>query len=86
MKMPHAIFGSALVLAIAILVAAFSPAESQRRADGFMVASDGRAFAWRVNTTTGAISYCTRRSDSNDPSFVSEQTPTCSRFTPPITQ
>jgi hypothetical protein len=86
MKMPHAIFGSALVLAIAIVFAALSPAESQRRADGFMVASDGRALVWRVNTTTGAVSYCVRRSDSNDPGYVSEQTPTCSRFSPPVSQ
>jgi len=86
MKTPHAIFGSAVVLAVAIVIAALSPAESQRRADGFMVASDGRALVWRVNTTTGAVSYCTRHSDSNDPGYVSEQTPSCSKFTPPVSQ
>lgn len=86
MKMPHAIFGSALVLAMAIVVAVLSPAESQRRADGFMVASDGRALVWRVNTTTGAVSYCVRRSDSNDPGFVGEQTPICSKFSTPVSQ
>ncbi len=86
MKMPHAIFGGAVILAAAIVIAALSPAESQRRADGFMVASDGRALVWRVNTTTGAVSYCTRRSDSNDPGYVAEQTPTCSRFSAPAVE
>lgn len=79
MKLPHAIFGSAVLLTAAIVIAALSPAESQRRADGYMIASDGRALVWRVNTTTGAVSYCTRRSDSVDPGYVSEQTPTCSK-------
>src|SRR5690606_690546 len=85
MKMPHAIFGSALVIAIAIVVSSFTPAESQqRRADGFMVASDGRALVWRVNTTTGAISYCARQSDSISPGALAESTPNCSRFSAPV--
>lgn len=83
MKMPQAIFGSALIIALAIVVAAVTPAESQRRADGFMVASDGRAYVWRVNTTTGAISYCTRESDTVSGGFVTSQTPVCSRFSAP---
>lgn len=84
MKMPHALFGSAAVLAIAIVIASFSPAESQRRADGFMVASDGRALVWRVNTTTGAVSYCARQNDSISPGAIAEATPTCSKFSPAV--
>ncbi len=83
MKTPHAIFGSAVVLAVAIIIAALSPAESQSRGSGYMAASDGRALVWRINTTTGAVSYCTRRSDSVDPGYVSEQTPACSKFSAP---
>ncbi len=83
MKLPHAIFGSAVVLAVAIMVAAFTPAESQSRGGGYMAASDGRALVWRVNTVTGAMSYCIRRTDSVDPGYVAEQTPTCSKFSAP---
>lgn len=79
---PTALFASAVVIAAAIVFAASSPAISQQRGAGFMVASDGRTFVWRVNTVTGAVSYCVRRSDSSDPSYLSQNPPVCSMASP----
>lgn len=83
MNWPQAFFFSACVLAIAIVVGALSPVIAQQaRSGGFMVASDGRAFVWRVNTVTGAVSYCARRSDSLDSASIAQQSPFCSAQSP----
>lgn len=77
MHWPQAFFYSVCVLAIAIIVGSLSPVIAQQaRSGGYMVASDGRSFVWRVNTVTGTLSYCIRRSDSLDPNGLS--TPFCS--------
>ncbi|NBX67280.1 MAG: hypothetical protein EBQ96_09835 [Proteobacteria bacterium] len=78
---PSALFASALVLAIAIVFASFNTAESQSRGAGFMMASGAAAFGWRINTSTGAVSYCLRRSDSTDPGYLAENPPVCSGWT-----
>lgn len=79
---PTAFFASVLVLASVGLFAMFSPAESQQRGAGFMMASGSAAYAWRINTVTGSVSYCVRRSDSSDPAYISENPPICSAWTP----
>ncbi|MCB1537645.1 MAG: hypothetical protein H6865_07255 [Rhodospirillales bacterium] len=84
MKWPLALFASTLVTACAIVFAALSPAVSQSRGAGFMMASGSAAYAWRVNTTTGAVSYCVRRSDSSDPTYILNNPPVCSGWTPPV--
>ncbi len=84
MKWPTALFASACVIAVSVLVAAFTPAISQQRGAGFMVASGSSNFAWRVNTVTGAVSYCVRRSDSTDPAYIQDNPPACSGFSPPV--
>lgn len=81
---PTAFFASAIVLAAAIVFASFNAAESQGRGAGFMMASGSAAYGWRINTTTGAVSYCVRRTDSTDPVYLSENAPTCSAFTKPV--
>ena len=84
MKLPYAILGSTLILSLAIVFASFQPAESQqRRPDGFMIASDGSngQFVWRVNTSTGAVSYCVRRDNSIDETFIRKRAPYCSAST-----
>lgn len=81
MSWPQAFFYSVCVLAVAIVVGSLSPAIAAASRGGFMVASDGRAFVWRVNTVTGAVSYCARRSDSLDQAAISGQTPFCSAQT-----
>lgn len=83
MNWPQAFFFSVCVLAIAVVVGSLSPVIAQQaRGGGFMVASDGRAFVWRVNTLTGSVSYCARRSDSLDSAAISQQSPFCSAQTP----
>ncbi len=77
MSWPQAFFYSVCVLAVAIIVGSLSPVIAQQaRSGGYMVASDGKAFVWRVNTSTGALSYCARRTDSLDP--ASMRAPYCS--------
>jgi len=85
-KWPTALFASSLVIAMAILFAAYNPAESQARGAGFMMASGSAAYAWRINTTTGAVSYCMRRSDSSDPAYLASNPPYCSAWTAPAPQ
>jgi hypothetical protein len=81
---PKAFVLGCTILAIAILVGSFAnPATSQGRG-GYMVASDGKAFVWRVNTSTGEISYCARNNDSISESYVKQTTPYCSNQTPAV--
>lgn len=84
MTLSNAIFGSAVLMAAAIIFASINPAESQRRADGYMIASAGNnsQFVWRVNTTTGAVSYCIRKDNSLDREFIAQRPPYCSASTP----
>lgn len=81
---PTALFASALVIALAIVFASFNSAESQGRGAAFMMAAGTASHAWRINTTTGAVSYCIRRSDTPDPNFLAKNAPVCSLFTDPV--
>ena len=81
---PTALFACVCVIAVAIVAASFSPAVSQQRGAGFMMASGSAAYAWRVNTVTGQASYCVRRSDSTDPDYIASNPPVCSGFSPPV--
>jgi hypothetical protein len=83
-KGPTALLVSALVIAAVLVFAAITPAISQQRGAGFMVASDGRGFVWRVNTVTGAVSYCVRRADSTDPAYIAANPPSCSAWSPAV--
>jgi hypothetical protein len=75
---------SSVILGVAIIASAFSPATSQGRGSSYMVASDGGQFVWRVNVATGAVSYCIRRDNSTDQSFIAERPPYCSAESPPV--
>ncbi|MBU6235148.1 MAG: hypothetical protein KGQ41_04830 [Alphaproteobacteria bacterium] len=81
---PAALFASAVVLAAAIVFASFNTAQSQARGAGFMMASGAPSHAWRVNTSTGAVSYCIRKSDSPDPKYMASNPPICSAWTDPV--
>ena len=84
MNGPKAFVIGCAVIAVAILIASFSsPATSQGRG-GYMVASDGRSFVWRVNTSTGEVSYCARRDDSLDASYMQSRPPFCSAQSPAV--
>jgi hypothetical protein len=77
---PSTILAAAIILATAIVYTGLNTAESQQRGAGFMVASGAASYTWRVNTVTGAVSYCVRRSDSNDPGYIAETPPVCSAW------
>jgi len=82
---PKAIVISSVILAVAFVVASFSPpAVSQGRGGSYMIASDGGQFVWRVNVATGSVSYCIRRDNSTDYKFIAERPPFCSASTPAI--
>ena len=83
MKLSTSIFASALVLAVALVFVSVNKAESQSRGAGYMIASDGGQFVWRVNTTTGQVSYCIRKDDSLDARFIAGRPPYCSASTTP---
>lgn len=74
---------SSIILGVAIVASSFSPATSQGRGASYMVASDGNQFVWRVNVSTGAVSYCVRKDNSVDESFISKRPPFCSAETKP---
>ncbi len=77
----------ALVAVVSAVIGMFvvsSPAISQQRGAGFMMASGSSAYAWRVNTVSGAVSYCVRRSDSSDPAYIASNPPVCSAWSPPV--
>lgn len=78
MTYPKAIFFSAIVIALAIAFASISPVKSQMGGGAFTIASDGTNFVWRVDGSTGAVSYCVRRDSSLDPVVVGRSQPYCS--------
>lgn len=83
MRWPITVLVCALVMTAAIVFVSVRPAISQQRGAGFMMASGSAAYAWRINTVTGSVSYCVRRSDSLDPAYIAENPPVCSAWTPP---
>lgn len=77
-------FGVCVIFAAIVMVALASPAESQGRSAGFMVAGSGGQFVWRVNTVTGQVSYCARRDNSLDQGYIAQRPPYCSAQTAPM--
>ncbi|PCI01939.1 MAG: hypothetical protein COB76_00085 [Alphaproteobacteria bacterium] len=71
---------SSIILGAAIFAASFSPATSQGRGSSYMIAGGGTngQFIWRVNVSTGAVSYCVRRDNSTDEKFIKTRPPFCS--------
>lgn len=81
---PTALVASAVIIAAAIVFAVAQPAISQQRGAGLMMASASASYGWRINTVTGAVSYCVRRSDSTDPAYLIENPPICSGWSPAV--
>ncbi len=82
---PKAFLLSAMVLCLALTIGSFAkPAVSQGRSAGYMVASDGGQFVWRVNTVTGEVSYCARRDNSLDAGYLASRPPFCSGQSPAV--
>lgn len=85
MTYPKALFGGLALVAAVLLIGQLSPVMGQAGGggDGYAIASDGRSLVWRVNTRTGAVSYCARRSDNTDAATLARQQPSCSQWSPP---
>ncbi len=76
---------SSMLIALAIVIASFSPVESQGRGSSFMITGNGDSvFVWRVNVVTGAVSYCVRKDNSVDERFIAGRSPYCSAQSSPV--
>lgn len=61
----------------------FSAAQSQTQAairGPFMLASGDRMMVWRIDQSTGRVSYCMRDSVSTDPKYIATRAPYCSAW------
>ncbi len=45
----------------------------------FAIAAD-QNLAWRIDHNTGAVSYCVRDTNSNDPTLIAQRPPICSAW------
>lgn len=81
---PKAIFFAAIIIAASIVFGTLSQVSGQTSNNGYMIAGDGSQFIWRVNTATGAVSYCVRRDNSSDPALIARRPPYCSAESPAV--
>lgn len=85
MNASKALFAGLALIAVSIGFSGLSPVMGQSRsAPAFQISSESDLFVWRIDQTTGEVSYCTRSNDSRSPSVVSSSTPTCSGWSPPV--
>ena len=85
MNVSKALFAGLALIAVSIGFSGFSSVMGQSRsAPAFQISSESDLFVWRIDQTTGEVSYCTRSNDSRSPSVVSSSTPTCSGWSPPV--
>ena len=74
-------------IAIALSIASFSAHAQSLSAETsapaprgpFGVSAD-QNIAWRIDQTTGAISYCIRDTNSNDAALIAQRPPICSAW------
>lgn len=63
---------------------AFQPAQSQtippETRGPYMIAQADRLTVWRVDQSTGKVSYCIRDSMSTDPNYIKTRRPFCSAW------
>jgi hypothetical protein len=74
------IFASVCVLSVAMVMAAYSPAESQqKRQASYMIAAEQGNFIWRVNVSDGSVSFCQRESvTTSSAEYLTRIKPICS--------
>lgn len=46
----------------------------------YMIAGGNQTTIWRIDQTTGMVSYCIRDTVSNDPGLISQRPPLCSAW------
>lgn len=82
---PTAIIFASIALVFSAILLVNSPAISQGQGASYMVASGGGSYVWRVNTMTGSVSYCVRRSTTTTSSdYLAENAPNCSAESAPV--
>lgn len=77
-------FIGVVIITSVIIFSTLKPAVSQSGGASFMLAGDGGQFVWRVNVNTGQVSYCVRRDNSADESFIAKRPPYCSAQSAPV--
>ncbi len=82
---PKVFLGLCIVASALIIAGSLTPpAVGQGRSAGYMIASNGNQFAWRVNTVSGQVSYCVRRDNSLDEAYIAGRPPYCSAQSPAV--
>lgn len=68
-----------LAFAFSLFDKAFSQTEIPTRGP-YMLAAGDKMMVWRIDQTTGKVSYCMRDSVSMDPQFLRTRAPYCSAW------
>jgi hypothetical protein len=69
-----------LVFAVSIFTVARSQSNTITTRGPYMIAAGDKMMVWRIDQSTGAISYCMRDSVSTDPKFITQRAPYCSTW------
>ncbi len=72
-----------ITLGLVLAVSVFTVAQSQNAITTrgpYMIAGGDKMMVWRIDQSTGAISYCMRDSVSTDPKFITQRAPYCSTW------
>lgn len=72
-----------ITLGLAFAFSVFTAARSQTATTPrgpFMIAGGDKMMVWRIDQSTGMISYCMRDSVSTDPKFITQRAPYCSAW------
>lgn len=76
-----------IALGLAFAFSVFTVAQSQTAQatprGPYMIAGGDRMMVWRVDQSTGMVSYCLRDSVSSDPKFILQRAPYCSAWSAP---
>lgn len=75
-----------IALGLAFSISAFTIAYSQNTATPrgpYMIAGGDKMMIWRIDQSTGMISYCMRDTVSMDPRFIIQRAPYCSTWSQP---
>ena len=74
-----------ITLGLAFAFSVFTAARSQTPVatrGPYMIAAGDKMMVWRIDQSTGMVSYCMRDSVSTDPKFIQQRAPYCSAWSP----
>ena len=79
-----AVFAVAALIAFSIIGGFFNKAQSQddgvRGPFTIAPAGDDRLTVWRIDQSSGRVSFCVRDTQSQDPKFIAGRAPFCSAW------